>query len=91
VTLAEFFEALRRHLNAKHVEYHAADLRAWCDAVWALAQEDPDSARWGDAYAVALAEANRLAEPPHGGAEVPCPWQRVALRVGRRLVWLRQC
>jgi hypothetical protein len=91
VTPADFFAALRLHLRARHVPHDAADLLAWCQAVWPVAEDDPDPGRWADAYAVALAEANRLSEAPLGvlpGKKHPRPWRRLARRVGRRLVWL---
>jgi hypothetical protein len=85
LTAADFLSALRLHLRSRHIEHDAADLLAWCGAVRPVAQDDPDPGRWASAYAVALAEANRLAEPR------PRPWRRVARHVGRRLVWLREC
>src|SRR5262245_36973379 len=87
LTPADFFRCLQLHLRARSIAYHAADLQAWCAAVWPLAEDDPDPGRWADAYAVALAEANRLSG---AGAQLsrwrnrPRPWRRLARRVGRR-------
>src|SRR5262249_47698658 len=87
---ADFFAALRRHLSARNAPYHAADLLAWAEAVWPIAEVDPDPARWADAYAVALAEVNRLAAAPEPWPNGELYWRRVARRVGKRLVWLQQ-
>jgi hypothetical protein len=60
-----FLDGLEAELRLRGVAFSRADVLAFADDVWPLAQEDPDPVRWADAfveagYAAGAGEAKRV-------------------------------
>jgi hypothetical protein len=62
--LSAFIRAVEADLQARGVEFALCDLIAWATAAWPLAREDPDPARWADAF---LRDAGAAADMTENG------------------------
>ncbi len=45
-----FFASIAWELNLRRISYFRRELESFVDAVWPVAEDDPDPARWADAF-----------------------------------------
>ena len=59
MTQADFVAGLERELQLRGVAFDRRDLETFAQDVWTLAEENPDTVRWAEAFLLARQQSNQ--------------------------------